>query len=88
MGVISDIKKLGFVCVEYRDEDDDVILIRYTKGDVMIELTNKKSYTVSENGVVILHSGYLSSKHGDSLKQYVKLLKRKETINKLLDGKD
>jgi hypothetical protein len=87
MGVISDIKKLGFVCVEYRDEDDEVRLIRYTKDHILIELTNKKSYTVSEDGVVILYSGYLSPKHDwESLRQYVKLLKRKEVINKITNG--
>jgi hypothetical protein len=89
MGVISDIQKLGFVCSECRDDTGEVILIRYTKDHILIELTNKKSYTVSEDGVVILHSGYLSPKHDwESLSQYVKLLKRKETIKKLLDEKD
>ena len=53
----------------------------------MIELDNKKSYTISEDGVVILHSGILSPNHGESLRQYVKLLKRKTTIRNLTVNK-
>ena len=84
MGVISDIRKLGFVCEDCRDESGEVILIRYTKGDVVIELDNNKSYKVIENGIVILHSGSLSPNHGESLRQYVKLLKRKDVIKNIL----
>lgn len=72
---------------EAEDNGDGIELVKYTKEDVLITFNNN-IFKVIEDDNKILMGSFKVSTHVDRLERYIKLLKRKETIDKLLDGKD
>lgn len=83
--VIDLLNSLGY-SIRYA-KMDEIFYDVYHKGDVVV-LFYDTTHVVEINGVNELTGYSMYDEHIDQLYQYIKLLNRKETINKLLDGKD
>jgi hypothetical protein len=82
--IIEKLEGLGFTrseCVKY----DGMNLTEYTKGGLVISFDGIGLFDVMENDKPILTGPTKSLyEYEDRILDYIKLLKRKETINKIL----
>jgi hypothetical protein len=77
--------KLGYSRMDYIDVSGS-IQENYVNGDNKVRFDKNGFFVVTENGKSLFNGFHGDPDDAVSLYNYIKLLKRKTTINKLIDG--